>query len=118
MEEYMAITKGAEIRHDGLPVLGYREQTQETVDLVNEGKAIEELAMRWIDKLNMASVQMPPVTDPRMIALGRTHIQTGFMWAARSVFQPGRLESLSNDDLLDFIKGKNDAGTDTASGGD
>lgn len=72
--------------HQGLPVSGYRPQSQEAIALVNEGKELEERVLRWLDKLAANSS-----TDGRMTALGRTNIQQGFMWAARSVFQPSRI---------------------------
>ena len=72
--------------HEGLPVAGYTPQSQERIDLVNRGKAIEEVLMRHLDDLKGL-----PNMDPRMVALAVTHLQTASMWAARAVFQPGRL---------------------------
>ena len=37
--------------HTPLPVSGYKPQSQETIDLVNEGKILEEQVMRYFDKL-------------------------------------------------------------------
>ena len=71
--------------HEGLPVKGYGPQSEENVALVNAGKELEERVLRWIESLSMID------SDPRMRALAVTHIQTGFMWAARSVFQPKRI---------------------------
>lgn len=70
----------------GLPVSGYKPtQSQEDIDLVNEGKQLEERVLRYIDKLGDS-----PNRDHRFLATGRTDIQKGFMSVFRSVFQPGR----------------------------
>jgi hypothetical protein len=79
--------------HEPMPVHGYTTQSQEAVDLVNTGKLIEELALRFFDRL----AEQEHV-DQRMVALARTHLQGSFMWAARSVFQPQRLD-LDDDEL-------------------
>lgn len=72
--------------HKAMPVSGYTPQSQEAIDLANEGKAIEEQYLRWLDKLASDSN-----CDPRHVALARTNIQQGAMWAIRSIFQPKRV---------------------------
>lgn len=75
-----------------LPVAGYTPQSQTNIDLANEGKALEERYLRWLDKL--AKVEDPQgkgMCDPRFLALARTNIQQGAMWAIRSIFQPQRI---------------------------
>lgn len=84
----IAMTK----EHEGLPVKGYRPQSEAHVALANEGKELEERTLRWIEK-----VQRTEGTDPRLAALGFTNVQAGFMWAVRSIFQPGRI-ALPEDD--------------------
>ena len=74
-------------KHEGLPVKGYQTQPQENIDLANEGKELEERVRRWLDKLSEN-----PGTDKRMVALGVTKTQEAFMWAVRSIFQPGRIK--------------------------
>jgi len=71
--------------HKPLPVSGYKPQSQETIDLVNEGKALEERVLRYIEKLRNI-----PGNELRFSALGLTNIQQGFMWTFRSVFKPDR----------------------------
>jgi hypothetical protein len=73
----------------GLPVAGYKSQTSENVELVNENKAIEERVLRQIDKhvRNHGSTEI----DQRMVALARTKTQEAFMWLNRAVFQPTRI---------------------------
>lgn len=72
--------------HQPIPVSGYTAQSQSAVDLANEGKALEERYLRWLDKLDQH-----PDTDKRCVALGRTNVQTGAMWAVRSIFKPTRI---------------------------
>ena len=88
--------------HPGLPVPGYKPQPQENIDLVAEGKLIEEIALRFLDQLE-ALVPTGHV-DARMVALARTHIQTGWMWAARSVFQPTRIAEISEHNFDHLLR--------------
>lgn len=73
--------------YGGLPVAGYKPQTEDKVDLVNENKILEERVLRQLDKMSLEGGN-----DPRMLALGRTKIQEAFMWINRAVFQPGRIK--------------------------
>jgi hypothetical protein len=73
--------------HKPLPVSGYTTQTQTNIELANEGKVLEELYLRWLDKLDAL-----PDTDKRCIALGRTNVQQGAMWAVRAIFKPTRVK--------------------------
>ena len=75
--------------HQGLPVAGYRPQSEQNVSLVNENKVLEERVLRQIDKhvRNHDSREI----DQRMVALARTKVQEAFMWLNRSVFQPSRI---------------------------
>lgn len=80
-------------QHTGLPVSGYRPQSDAAVEMVNQNKALEERVLRFLDELaasNEVSV------DPRWFAIGRSHIEQGFMAVNRAVFQPGRV-SLPED---------------------
>lgn len=86
--------------HAALPVAGYKPQSDENVALANEGKTLEERYLRWLDKLDKEAERLnaaneidfvKPTYDRRFIALARTHIQTGAMFAIRSIFQPGRI---------------------------
>ena len=82
--------------HQGLPVAGYTEQSNEKVALVNENKLLEERILRQIDK----HLEMDFPTDGRMCALARTKVQEAFMWLNRSVFQPKRV-ALPEDQIND-----------------
>lgn len=78
-------------KHNGLPVAGYKAQSEQSVQLVNGMKATEEIVLRCLDDL----AAMPDV-DKRWLAIGRTQIEQGFMAVNRSIFKPGRVQ-LSED---------------------
>ncbi len=82
------------MEHKGLPVKGYAEtQSQEAIDLVNEGKELEERVLRYFDKVKN-HIGFPPNIngDPRFVSIAITHIQQGFMASARSIFNPQRIK--------------------------
>jgi len=64
-------------------IKGYRDLSQEEIDLMNEGKELAEKVGDFIAKLEAVES-----TDKRAVALGKTNLQQGFMWAIRSVAQP------------------------------
>lgn len=73
-------------KHDGLPVQGYKKQTQTAVDCVNAMKTREELILRQLD-----AMREDPEIDQRWLATGRTDIEKGFMAINRSIFRPDRI---------------------------
>lgn len=70
----------------GLPVAGYKSQPDEAVEIVNAHKAAEERILRMLDLHRGADG-----VDQRWLAIGRTHIEEGFMAINRAIFQPGRV---------------------------
>lgn len=64
-------------------IKGYRDLTQDEIDLMNEANALAEQCGALIEKL-MAIES----TDKRCVALGKTNLQQGFMWAIRGVTKP------------------------------
>lgn len=64
-------------------IKGYRNLTQAEIDLMNEGKALAEQCGEFIAKLEATEG-----IDKRAVALGKTNMQQGFMWAIRGVAQP------------------------------
>jgi len=72
-------------KYEGLPVAGYRPQTERNVEAVNINKQLEERVLQIIDIL-----QDDPHTDKRWLAIGRTSIEQGFMAVNRSIFRPAR----------------------------
>lgn len=85
-------THGTETHHQGLPVAGYRAQSDEKVQMVNVFKALEERVLRQVDHIRGHGA-----VDQRMLALGVTNLQQAFMWLNRAIFQPGRV-TLPEDD--------------------
>ena len=73
--------------HKGLPVPGYVPQSQFNVDTVATNKRMEETLLQVLDGL----ATLPDV-DKRWLAIGRTHIEEGFMAINRSVFKPSRVK--------------------------
>jgi hypothetical protein len=70
----------------GLPVDGYRPQSEHSVAVVNNNKQLEEILLRNLDEL-MGN----PDYDKRWLAIARTHIEEGFMAMNRAVFRPQRI---------------------------
>lgn len=71
--------------HAPMPVQGYTTQSDARLALVNRNKDIEERVLRILDDL--AKVED---ADKRWLAIGRTHIEQGFMAVNRAVFKPQR----------------------------
>ena len=71
-------------------IKGYRDLTQDEIDLMNEGKALAEQCGAFIDKLMKAEFAKTSDQEPdkRWAAIGRTHLQEGFMAAIRSIAKP------------------------------
>lgn len=80
---------------EGLPVAGYRAQDEARVAQVNAMKAVEEELLRILDVMKADGA-----IDQRWLALGRTHVEQGFMAVNRAVFRPARL----TDAELEAIK--------------
>lgn len=76
--------------HAGLPVLGYKPQSDDKVSFVNHNKMMEETILRVLDQLRNDEHGLNP--DQRWLAIGRTHIEEGFMAINRAIFRPGRVE--------------------------
>lgn len=86
-------------QHTGRPVAGYKPQSDTSVAIVNDNKVLEERVLRQLDAL--ATMKGPAASnavpseisvDHRWLAIGRTHIEQGFMAVNRAVFKPGRVE--------------------------
>ena len=89
--------------HNGLPVAGYKPQSEEKVAIVNGFKADEERLLRKLDDMMLARAKdafeqvtdsegSVPVYDGRWLAIARSHFEQGFMALNRAVFQPGRVK--------------------------
>ena len=64
-------------------ITGYRELSPEEIALMNRVKAKAEEVGALISELQQAGG-----LDQRGVAIARTELQTGFMWAVRSIAQP------------------------------
>jgi hypothetical protein len=65
------------------PVTGYRDLSQEEVDLINAIKDGERaVGSLW------EQIQVREETDDRMAAIAKTCFQDAFMWLVRSVAKP------------------------------
>lgn len=64
-------------------ITGYRDLSQQEIDAMNEGKELAKQVGAWVEKL-----QAQEGLDQRAVALGKTNLQQGFMWAIRGVAQP------------------------------
>lgn len=78
--------------HQGLPVKGYKPQSEEAVALVNDNKGSEEMLLRVMDGMRLMTD-----VDQRWLAIARTQMEQAFMALNRSVFKPGRV-TLDSDD--------------------
>lgn len=67
-------------------IKGYRELTQEEIDLMNEIKAQGVVLGELVEKLE--DVRRQNNLDARWIAIGKTHLQEGLMALTRSVAKP------------------------------
>jgi len=66
-------------------ITGYRDLSQEEIDLMNECKAMAEECGVLCEKLRT----MPGLSlDGRWLAIGKTDLQKGFMGIIRSIAQP------------------------------
>lgn len=64
-------------------IKGYRDLTQEEIDLMNEGKALAEQVGAFTEK-----VKTTANIDGRWLSIGITDLQKGFMAVIRSIARP------------------------------
>ncbi|MEI2428674.1 hypothetical protein RDV84_00260 [Lysobacter yananisis] len=62
---------------------GYRELSQDEIDAMNRIKAKAAEVGELLD-----AVRDTPGVDQRALAIAKTDLQTGFMWAVRAIAQP------------------------------
>jgi len=65
-------------------IAGYRELTAQEIKYVNELKKAERLLLGRLEEMQIDISDM----DKRWLAIGKTHIQQGFMAAIRSITRP------------------------------
>ena len=64
-------------------IKGYRDLSQEEIDLMNEAKSLAVQVGNLV-----AKIQATPLTDKRWASIGQTDLQKGFMSLIRAVAQP------------------------------
>ena len=64
-------------------ITGYRDLSQEEIDMMNHAKELAEQCGKIIEHL-----QNFPSLDQRWIAIGKTDLQKGFMSVIRGIAQP------------------------------
>jgi hypothetical protein len=64
-------------------ITGYRDLSQEEIDLMNEIKALGIQVGELVEKLREFAG-----LDQRWVSIGQTNVQLGFMGLVRSVAQP------------------------------
>lgn len=70
-------------------IKGYRELSQEEIDLMNEIKTKAEETGQLINKLETLNVDSAGgVIDRRWVNIGKTNLQQGFMALTRSIAKP------------------------------
>lgn len=77
-------------------IKGYRDLSQEEIDLMNEIKAAGEQLGQLVIKLEMTFTIPSPIIeddvcctiDKRWVSIGKTHLQQGIMALVRSVAKP------------------------------
>lgn len=85
----------------GLPVAGYKPtQSQDAIDLVNEGKQLEERVIRYLEEV---ARRYGPAGQGVDLMFARGNIEDGFSRVFKKVFQPnGSRIALPEDDLTDI----------------
>jgi len=69
--------------NNGKNIKGYRDLSQEEIDMMNEAKEIAEAVGNLCDKLSKNEKM-----DQRWIKIGTTDLQKGFMSLIRGIAQP------------------------------
>lgn len=69
-------------------IKGYRELSQEEIDLMNEIKEQGAQLGDLIERLQAANLEAHPAEPQRWIAIGKTQIQQGLMALTRAVAKP------------------------------
>lgn len=88
------IKSGELAGHRPLPVMGYTNQSNDKLAMVNANKVFEERLLRACDNHRALGDQV----DQRWVSIAITHFQEGFMALNRAVFQPTRI-TLPEDEV-------------------
>lgn len=71
-------------------IKGYRDLSQDEINLMNEAKAQGEQLGALIERLEAADFAQTSdqVPDKRSLALAKTNLQQGMMWLVRAIAKP------------------------------
>lgn len=70
-------------------IKGYRDLTQDEIDLMNEAKELAEKVGDLVGKLESTHIQTGShAIDMRWLNIGKTDVQKGFMSIIRSIARP------------------------------
>jgi hypothetical protein len=70
-------------------ITGYRDLTQDEIDLMNEAKALAETVGDFVEKLRITHSQTGNhAINVRWVGIGETNLQQGFMALVRSIAKP------------------------------
>lgn len=70
-------------------IKGYRDLTQDEIDLMNEGNSLAEQVGKFIEKLEVTKAQTGNhCIDMRWVSIGKTDLQKGFMSLIRGIARP------------------------------
>ena len=72
---------------EGLPVAGYKPQSDDRIEIVNGNMINEERLLRQIE----AQIKQG-YADPRWAAIAKTQLEQAYMAWNRAIFQPARVE--------------------------
>ena len=71
------------MRNQHEKIKGYRDLSQEEIDMMNEAKELAEKVGALVEKLKASKTN-----DQRWVATGATDLQKGFMSIIRGIAQP------------------------------
>ena len=66
-------------------IKGYRDLSQDEINLMNRFKQFEAELMLFINSLEATPEE---ITRKRDLAIAKTHLQTGFMWGVKAIAKP------------------------------
>lgn len=71
-------------------IKGYRDLSQDEIDLMNEAKALSTQVGEFLDKVMLTAPDNKPSAsiDQRWANIAKTDLQKGFMALIRSIAQP------------------------------
>ncbi len=69
-------------------IKGYRELTEEEIELINRVKSLGTQLEAAIDDIQLANLEPHAAQPQRWLAIGKTHLQQGLMALTRAIAKP------------------------------